>query len=361
MDGHGTTTFFGELVELVAQEGKSPRAAVTLIRPGMSSNRLKWTAPVLRKAVDDGIFNGVRMFRDHNKQQPLNRRMDELVSAVETARVGGRQEKDTKGNSLSGAVIGDVRFLNPSFASFAQEAGEFMGTSIVVAYHGERGRDKDGPYIEPREITKAISVDWVPFPAVPGTGILNFAQESFSMDWKDLTPEEFAQLQKERPELFAQEGQGTHGAQVDVAAIAAEAAKQVTGMITDAVSKAVKDTQDKIAQESEEKKATLESIDKYLSGVALPASTKTRIRAQFDGAREYKEDELKTACESATKEFEEYRKAAGITGPVIKGAGSSGMTSEGEGSPVVSPGAAMAHEATMSAFGVRVPVKSQKE
>lgn len=357
MDGHGTAVAVEGSYELIAQEGQSSRARVVLIRPGMSANRLKWTAPVLKQAVEDGIFNGVRMFRDHNRENPTGRKTGELVSAVETSVIGGRNDKDARGNSLAGAVIGDVRFLDSSFASFAQEAREYLGTSVVVNYIGERGRDRDGPYVEPKRITKAISTDWVPFPAVQGTGIL--AQESFSMDWKNLSDEDIAALRKERPDLFtSHESHDT--ADVDVTAIAQEAAKQVAGQIKEAVAAAVKETQEQMAQESREKAATMASIDAYLKGVALPASTKARLRAQFDGAREYKEDELKVACEAATAEFDEYKKAAGITGPVLVGAGVTGTSQEGS-APVVSNGSEMAHAAVMGAFGVKAPSKNDKE
>lgn len=362
MEGRGKTQVFGSVID-IAQEGDELKPVVVLIRPGMSANRLKWTAPVLRKAVEEGIFDGVRMFRDHNKPNPINRSMNELVSAVESSRIGGPNEKDAKGRPLTDAVIGNVKFLDKGFAAFAQEAREYMGTSVVVQYIGERKRDREGPYVEPKRITNAISVDWVPFPAVPGTGLIDYAQESFTVEkWTD---EDIEQLRRERPELFAGTSQEGQPGSVDVSAVAQEAAKQVASQIktamSEVVAEAVKTTQEQIAQESREKAETLRKIDDYLKGIALPTSTKSRIRAQFDGAREYNEDELKTACESARAEFDEYRKQAGITGPMITGGGVTGSAQEGEGDggPAVPPYQHQALAALGGAFSGRTQGKKE--
>lgn len=166
-----------------------------------------------------------------------------------------------------------------------------------------------------------------------------------------MTPEEFAQLKKDQPELFASESAdppavpvvGLTQEQINIAI--AESLKGVVG-------EAIKTAQEQVAQEAQTRLDNDKKLDAYLAGVAVPKSTKERLRAQYSGSLEYDEAVIKIASESAVAEFAEYAKAAGITGPKITGAGMTGSAqSDTNPNTTAGPGSAVALEAVTTVWG----------
>lgn len=322
----------------------SDRARVTVIRSGMSKNRKNWNENALKRAAEAGKFNGIKMFRDHNLKNPHDRKIAELVSVLE----------NTAWDAATKRVVGEARFIDKSFQAFAQEAKDHIGLSGVIDFRGQRKRDSAGPFWDVDDIVNTVSVDWVAFPAAGG-GIDSFisAQESEMGEWTNLTADDIAEMQKERPELFPTARGGT-AAEAAVSFDPEALKKDLTDSVKSVIGDAVRQAQESWENEQAKKASTKRATESYLEGVALPRLTKTRIAAQFDGAAEYDEDKLKEAVTAAEAEIKEW--SGGKGGPSHSTTGMSGSTGGGtaaEGTNRESVMRESAHGNVLTAFGVK--------
>jgi hypothetical protein len=284
---------------------ENARARVVIVRPGVSKNRKNWTPAALQKAVDAKIFDGIPMYLGH-APRGTSRNLLDLKSAIESTELGPE-----------GEIAGNVTFIDKEFAARAQAAKKFFGTSIDVLFDGQKVKGRDGlPQWDVNEIVVANSVDWVPNPAAGG-GIDRFlsAQESEDViDWSKVTLED---LQKNRPDLLpaSESGDGKPPAQGNPPP-SGDAAPVTKAELKQALEEAHAEWEKGKAQEA----AAQRQVAARINAAALPARTKTRLIASFDGVNEYKEADVDAAVKSAQEELKE----AGAPGPKVVGLGNTG-------------------------------------
>lgn len=303
---------------------ESMSAKVTLIREGMNLSRPRknYTKASIQQAVKEGIFNNMRMFVDHSNKPPIKRSIKDLVSGT------GITEYQ-EGTDGKGKIVSTVKFFNKEFFNFAQHAQEHMGTSIDALVRGTRFRATDGQVQEDiHGFVKGHSVDWVVFPSAGG-GIESFitAQEGVDVEdieWGNLTPE---MIKEHAPELY----------QSIMAAAPKPKDKEIPvkeNVSTDASDKTTgeplvitKETFEAKVQEAvtaavtavENKRNSQATVARQIAGLvdvaAMPARTKARVKASFDGIETFDETVVKEAITEAQAELKE------VAGPRVHGMG----------------------------------------
>lgn len=337
-------------------------AEVVIIRPGQSANRRNYRTEAIQQAVNEGLWNGARMFKDHNVKAPLERKTDELVARIVpgSVRVGQADEVDADGNSLQGAAIGRGKFFSPSFASFAFESDGALGVSSSHQFQGRRYRAADHTIHE--EVDRFLSVnsvDWVPFPAAGGQ-VLGFASEGReTMDWNDLTVEA---LREHRSDLIDAIVETASEGEEDVSGDADETDEQpviTAGMskteIEALVAQSVKTATEAIETRHTKTAEATRKIRALVSASGLPAKAQERIVAQFDGAEEFVEGTVQEAITDMQAVIAEVKP------PRVTGLGSSTGTAS-ESQQVTVAALSPAHSALERAFGIKKqPVATGQE
>ena len=331
----------GATFDVVEGEGgtKQLMANVRILKAGKSKNNRNYRASALKEAVEQKLFDGARMFINHDPTKPpLKRPMQEMVSAIEST---SYHEQDQ-------AIDARVEFFDEKFYTFAQRAKKYMGDSINALVRGNVVRASDGTaYEDITGIVQPRSVDWVIFPAAGGE-ILAFedeGSEGVEVDWDKLTLDEVkknaphlvqemeAELKPADPDPKPDDEPGDDGAKpltrADALAIAQEAVQEY-----------IKNDRTEASKREEAAK----KVRAKMATSGLPERTRTRVMAAFEGETEYVESKVQSAIDEAKEEL----KAAGLA-PRIQGNGPSDAKA-----PVVA-GAYSVRESVEAHFGVKKP------
>jgi len=289
-------------------------AKITIIKAGTSKNNRHYPPEVLENAVNQGHFNGIRMFIDHGGP-PQKRSMKDLVSAIGEAYWDAENQK----------VTGDVDFFNKEFFEYAQRATNYIGTSISAQVRGYRQKEASKVIEKVTGFERVHSTDWVIYPAAGG-GVDQFVFEGEQdVDWENLTLEE---LEKNAPGLVEQ-----LTAKIKESLKPADDEKDTTSFTKEEV-EALIETKVKTIRESydaeQAKKAEAQTkYREFITKAGVPAKTQERLIRQFSDGTEFVEESAKAAVEEAKAELKE----AGA-GPHITDMGTTGST-DGEKSPRV--------------------------
>lgn len=307
--------------ETIEEAGGHKRlmATVRILKSGRSKNNRNYRPQALKEAVDQKLFDGIRMFINHDPSKPPMRRpMQEMASAIES----------TSYHEADKAIDARVEFFDEKFYDYTQRAKKYMGDSINALVRGTRIKGSDGVMEEDIQgIVQPRSVDWVIYPAAGGE-ILAFEgeDEGAEVDWDKLTLDE---LKKNAPHLITEmeaerppdpdpdddekdddekddEKDDDAAESLNRAAIEALVQEGVKSYIA--------------GQEAEKAKKTqaAEKVRAKMATSGLPEKTRARVTASFEGATEYEEVKVQKAIDEAKEEL----KAVGA-GPHITGNGPS--------------------------------------
>jgi hypothetical protein len=295
-------------------------AEVTIVKPGISDNKINHTKAAIAKAVEEGIWDGSRMFIDHGEpgnmeRMPWRRSIRDLVSRMQETWVGP-----------IGEGKGRVKFLNKEFYEFAKEAKDAIGLSMATWYEGRPTRENGQRVYEVERYTKNRSIDWVAFPAAGGA-IDKFlpAQEGMEVDWDELTEE---MLKEHRPDLLPtpaatesagnEPGDGKKTKPAEGSAPVAVTEEDVQRMLGKALEEAKTTWQSEFEQELAEKETTRAQVADFVKDAGLPEPSQRAIVAQFVGVKAFVEEDVQTAIDAKFTELE----AAGFRkGPKVNNGG----------------------------------------
>lgn len=286
-------------------------AEVTIVNPGISENRINHTPKAIARAIEEGIWDGSRMFIDHGEpgnmeRMPWRRSIRDLVSRMQETWVGD-----------GGKGKGRVKFLNKEFYEFAKEAKDAIGLSMATWYEGRPTRENGQRVYEVDRYTKNRSIDWVAFPAAGGA-IDKFlpAQEGMEVDWDELTPE---MLKEHRPDLLPQaaatesagnepgDGKTKPAEGTDPKSITQEDVQKMMGQMLE---EAKSEWKSEFEQEQTEKESTRAKVEAFVSDAGLPEPSQKAIAAQFVGVKAFVEEDVQSAIDAKFTELEAagYRK-----------------------------------------------------
>lgn len=330
-----------------AEEGKAPSAAeVVIVRPGESANRRVYTESAIAEAVANGFWDGSKMFADHgDSKMPTHRSINSLLSRITSTRLGKAGETDAKGRSLQGAAIGTVKFLRPEFATFAREAEDAIGVSIVHQFQGQRYKGTDGLTHERVDhfITN-YSVDWVAYPAAGG-GLLQFLPGSEGegeddVEWSELTADMIKSHAPHVAEAIRAEaieeledgmaGNSQAGTEPGVAGSGTSlTAEQIAEIASTAATKAVGEALAERDKQQAARQSAQEQIAAIVNASPLPEKARLRVIASFAGAESFDE----TAVNAAVESMQTLIKDLGGRGPRVSGLGGSESTETQDAAP----------------------------
>lgn len=347
-DIKASNIFYEDTEPIVALEETSDgrmMATIRIIKSGVSKNNRNYRPEALKQAAKEGIFNGVRMFVNHDrKRKHLERGMGELVSAIEST------EYDEDNKSLNGRV----EFFDKNFYDYANRAKRYIGPSIDSILRGVRIPQPGGRALEDIYGFQSVnSVDWVVYPAAGGA-ILAMESEEEDEDMGDkldfkaleedlgsLTEED---IQKNLPSLWKKfhpesSGQpGVHGnaQESESETISKDEIEEIVKQRLTAYENEKAETQRKIASASEQVKAAF-------AASGLPEPVRGRVMRGFEGVEEFNETAVKEAIDDAKEELKQLKVGPQITG---MGPGNSAGDTDGTATQM------HAHEGVMAHFGL---------
>lgn len=317
------TILDGETV-ISAQEDADGRmmATIRIIKAGVSKNNRNYRPSALKKAAQEGIFNGVRMFVDHTTpgKAPTSRKFYDLVSAIEST------EYDEENKALNGRV----EFFDEAFYKRVDRAKKYTGVSIDSVLRGTRHPQPGGRALEDiHEFAQPRSVDWVVYPAAGGE-ILAMESEGDEnvIDWAALEAEAGTlteeELKKNAPSLWKKfhpettaNGLPVHGNAPESTAddeefVRKEEIDEIVSARITAYQTEQKAVQERIA-------SAMEQVRAAFATSGLPDRTQKRLMQGFEAQESFDEAAVQKAIDDAKEEL----KAAGA-GPRITGMGASG-------------------------------------
>lgn len=304
-------------------------AKFVLIRAGRAINPRNYRPAALQKAVQEGTYNGMRMFVDHGDKPPLKRSLREMVSAVESTDWDPSIGKQ-------GGIRGTAEIFDPKFFDYASRAKKYMGVSANHQIQVQYVKEGAQTIQDVVGIPQAYSVDWVLYPSAGGE-ILSFARESEGEDqveWSDITLDT---LKANAPQLVEQlTAELKPAAEAIVAPVVT--ADQISAMVRQGVQEAVAE----MAKKDEQRDIAATEIRKHISKSGLPPRVQTRLIGMFADALEYVEADIKAAVDDAKEELKEL----GV-GPAITGEGPTSTSTGGK------PTVAQAREGVESVFGFK--------
>jgi hypothetical protein len=328
-------------------------ATVRILKAGMSKNRRTYPPHVVKEAVDKHLFDGIRMFINHDRKRPdpNDRSLSEMVSAIES----------TSYDDVNQAMDGRVEFFDRAFYDKVRAAKDYLGVSINALVKGTRRLQGGQVYEDVSGWTKPRSVDWVTFPAAGGA-ILAFEDEDEPpmLDWTTITAEElkknnqavFESIQAEAREAALAEAKknqkGPEDDDEDSAIISQESIQQ---MIADGIANELKNREAQEKVRLAKQRTASEQIRDAFEKSGLPTRTRARVMASFEGVEEFDSD----AVAEAIKEAKEELNSAGA-GPIIRGMGPSGAGDSTPQAAVFS-----VHESVASSFGLSRKSADPKE
>lgn len=306
------------------------RAKVRILKAGRSKNNRNYRPAAVREAVEKQMFNGVRMFIDHDPTKPpLKRSMRDLVSAIESTTY---DEKDQ-------AMDAQVVFFNKEFYDFAQRAKNYMGDSINALVRGTRVRGADGVVEEDIQgFHQPRSVDWVIYPAAGGF-IQAFESEE-EVDWSQITLE---QLKEHAPAIL--EAYKSEVQESATPVVATSATTVDPAVIAEIVAEKIKVYEAERAEILRKQNEAAEKIRNHLMTTGLPERTRHRVLQSFEGVEEFDQ----AAVDVLVTEAKEELKAAGAS-PKITG---HGPTNTNTGSDVAAAKSVSVMEAVEVSLGYK--------
>lgn len=302
-------------------------ARIKIIQAGPTKSKMQfqrvYSPAAIRRAAQEKIYDGLRMFVNHSDKPHLKRGLMEMVSAVEST------EYDPKTN----AVYGNVEIFDKDFFDRADKAKKFMGVSATQRIEVTRSPAVNGKTAteEVQRIPEAHSVDWVIYPAAGGE-IIKFARESEGADqveWDDITLDTLrehapAVLDAHKQEL-AKESKKVDPPDDDDEADENEEDDAPVTMKKSDLSKFVQEQIQSVMTDSESKRqkniAATKKVRDRVAKSGLPARTQGRIVNQFAEVQEYVEKDVDEAITEAQEEFKEAK-----LGPRISGMGPTSST-----------------------------------
>jgi hypothetical protein len=287
-DGTSTESFRTLALESVslqesAYDPAKGELTVTVIKPGMSKNRRNYKPAVLKKAAADGIFEGAKMFADHQTESEARSRPEGSVhNWVATL---GKPWAEGDGTVKSVATVIDPPFK--AKLDRLNEVGQLnqMGVSIRAVGEASKASDAQGEYTEVESILAARSVDFVTHAGAGGQ--VEAMESQQSDDWDvDLIGE--ADFRKRRPDLVkliessAQSIQ--EGAQEKMKTLEQQLQESNTQLAAEKTARQTAET--KLAEsEKTAKKATASAeLSKLLTESKLPEIAQKKIQKQFSEA-----------------------------------------------------------------------------
>jgi len=361
--------FDGSLIEAKESEDGRLTAKIRIIKAGVSANNRNYRVGALKKAAQEGTFNGVRMFVNHaNPKDPqghLKRGFMEMVSAIES----------TEYDEPNQALNGNIEFFDEAFYQRVNRAKNYAGVSISSLLRGTRTPQPGGrAYEDIHEFAQPRSVDWVVYPAAGGM-ILAMEDEEGELvseiDWAAVEAEAGTlsedEIKKNLPSLWAKwhptsdanklpihghesdegDDEGDDDSKKDKKGVKRLYAQEEIDQLIDgrfaAYEKERKETEEKIA-------AANEQIRAAFAASGLPEKTRNRVMAGFEGVEVFEKDKVEKAITDAKEEL----KSLGL-GPKITGMGPGGTPTSGDEKKVTFS----AHESVAAAFGKKAePDKS---
>lgn len=328
---------------------------ITIIKEGVSENNRRYHKSTLQKAVDERVYENMRMFVDHSDGPPLKRSMRDLVSAITTTKL------DTSFPDKKARVRGAVEWIDDDWQKKIEKGKDHVGVSHDALLRGTRSMKNGRRYEDIDEIPRVNSVDWVIYPSAGGGFENSFlAQEGVDMkdaiDW-DAIDEDM--LKEHKPDLYksltargseAEEGdEDEEETEEDEEETPAQESKKSKGSkkvvkikkskVQRQVEDIVRRSFEAVEQERQTKQEVHSKVEELVNKSTLPDLTKKRVIASFDGKESFEEDRVKEAITAAKAEV------AAIAGPRIRGMGPSGGTTKSTKS------FGRAHEAVEKAFG----------
>lgn len=312
-------------------------ATIRILRAGTSKNRRTYPSVLVQEAVSKGLFNGLKMFKDHNREKPdpQSRKIDEMVSGIES----------TSWDAESQSMNGRVEFFDRNFYDYAQRAKNFMGVSINALVRGNRRTVKGEVYEDVTGWVNPRSVDWVTTPAAGGA-ILAFEDEDedVAIDWSQVTPE----LLKANASAVYEAIQAEVKKEPDPEP--PDGGEVVTpAELAKAVQEAIDQEREKQEQKDKKRVAARTAVADAFNKSGLPDVVAKRVMRTFEDVEEFDEKAVGDAITEAKEEL----KAVGA-GPRITGQGPTGSGDKPE-TPSFS-----VHESVKSAFGI-VPKKAKSD
>jgi hypothetical protein len=328
-----------------AQEGEDGRltAKIRIIKAGLSKNNRNYRPSALKRAAQEGIFDGVRMFVDHAQKgkTSLSRSFMDMVSAIES----------TEYDEPNQALNGNVEFFDEDFYKRVKRAQAFAGISIDSLLRGTRTPQPGGRALEDvHAFTHPRSVDWVVYPAAGGQLLATESEEEGEsvgdIDWAAIEAEAGTltaeDIQKNSPtlwKLFHPEGTANklpvHGNAPESTA-AEYVAKEEVDALVDARFEAYRKEQKRI---EDLKESAAEQVRAAFATSGLPPVVRARVMHGFEGITEFKQEEVQKAIDDAKEEL----KAVGV-GPHISGMG---------------PGGTPVNDGEIKTFSVKESVEAQ--
>jgi hypothetical protein len=325
---------------------------ITIIREGESENGRNYKRATLEKAVQNRVYENMRMFVDHTDGPPLKRSIRELVSGIDQTKL------DTSFPDNMARVRGKLTWYNDEFREFASKAKKHIGVSHDAMLKGFRSHKNGRKYEDIDEIKHCNSVDWVVYPSAGGGFDQFYAKEGVEMaeaiDWEAIDEK---MLKEKAPDLYqkliavhAKEAEGNEGD-------GGEEPTPTPPPVADpkVIERLVESTVTRVLEGVETKQKTRAEVQGKVSELVarstLPELTKKRVISQFTGAEAFEEDAVKEAIETAKAEVK------AIAGPRVQ---HMGLTSGGK-SNNGTPSLGRAHEALEAAFGIKKTSKKEEE
>lgn len=336
---------------------------ITIIKEGVSINNRNYKKSALEKAVEDGVYEGARMFVDHSDGPPLKRGIRELVSGIENVVL------DTSFADGKARVRGQVNWFDDGFKEFVDKAQKHIGVSHDALLRGTRSTKNGRRYEDIDAITKAHSVDWVVYPSAGGGfefGVKEGVEMPDAIDW-DAIDEDM--LKKHKPDLYdaltkrrSQESEDDdededededESAQEAVKVKGKKSKKSKKGLINlrglesqieSMVSRAVENVQ----KRQDARADTQTKIAGLVNSSTLPPVVKSRLIKQHRDVETFDEAAVKEAIEDAKNEV------AALVQPRVR---SMGLTGTGAGSSAKAAIVGRAHESVSSIFGGYDPLR----
>ncbi len=212
----------GLLHPIVLSEGSDPSKNTyrsLVIAEGMSLNRVKYTEKVLRASIP--LLEGKPIYVDHPQNARSGGSSERSLATkagywenvqyiqdmpfAEATPEGGIAERKISG------IVADAHLFEssgvewlPKMIKEALEAGhpEQIGFSILAAGKAVMGKDEQGIFKEPTEITMYASADAVAEPGAQGRPLALIASDGKDSDVMDLETLTVEELRKTRPELI---------------------------------------------------------------------------------------------------------------------------------------------------------------
>lgn len=196
----------GDAIVTLAEAGavfddEKKQVWITPIKPGFGNARDNFFYPdaTLREATEAGLFNGVKMFRNHP------RKSDEKDLPERSVTDWFGVVKESRWDEAQGRPRALVQVFEEADWNRFKAAPDQVAFSVLGQGKARPGKvdGRDARVIE--SFTQVRSVDWVT--TAGAGGAIEFAEsasdEEFEMDIKDMTVEQLTSLKESNPAVYA--------------------------------------------------------------------------------------------------------------------------------------------------------------